>query len=238
MPISFRCPFAAATLNDGPGAIINRRHGTLLIIVLATSFIWAGGTRAQGGEVGATSSSNSLMLRPGDVLQISVWPNTELGGEFSIDEHGYVHLPVLEAVRVAGIPIETVRQELRRGYAQAMRNPVVNVTPLFSVIVTGAVQRPGVYSVTPTHSLFELIGMAGGFHQTADAEKVRVLRNGQVIRFDAVRALEYGEGMDEIQLRSGDQIVVPQSRQFNWRAVLTLLQTASILFVTYERLRR
>jgi hypothetical protein len=80
--------------------------------------------------------------------------------------------------------------------------------------------------------------MAGGFHASANAERLRVVRPGEVIQFDAVRALERGEDLDRIQLRSGDQIVVPQARQFEWRNILALVQTVSILFVTYERLFR
>jgi polysaccharide biosynthesis/export protein len=217
---------------------MNGRNTTLLTIVFLALLGSVGSLGAQE-NVGASSVPNpSLVLRPGDMLRITVWPNTELGGEYVIDEAGYVHLPVLAAVPVAGIPMDRVRDQLRRGYAEAMRNPVVNVTPVFSVIVTGAVQRPGIYAVTPTHSLFDVLGMAGGFHANANAERLRVVRPGEVIRFDAVRALERGQDLERIQLRSGDQIVVPQARQFDWRNILALVQTASLLFVTYERIFR
>jgi polysaccharide biosynthesis/export protein len=211
---------------------MNRSQATLMLVVFLAIFSSLGTAHAQ------SAAGTDLVLRPGDLLRITVWPNSELGGEFGIDEEGYVHLPVLAAVRVAGIPLDRVREELRRGYAEAMRNPVVNVTPVFSVTVTGAVQRPGIYTVTPTHSLFDVLGMAGGFNDSADAEQVRVVRPGQVIRFDVSRALERGEGLEGIQLRSGDQIVVPQARQFNWRNILTVVQTISLLFVTYERITR
>jgi protein involved in polysaccharide export with SLBB domain len=218
---------------------MNSRTSSRLVIVLLAVLLAVGQAGAQAAEVAGSSIANpALTLRPGDALRITVWPNAELGGEFGIDEAGYVYLPVLAAVRVAGIPVDRVREELRLGYAEAMRNPVVNVTPVFSVTVTGAVQRPGIYAVTPTHSLFDVLGMAGGFHASANAEQVRVVRPGQVIRFDALRALEHGEGLEGVQLRSGDQIVVPQARSFNWRNILTVVQTLSLLFVTYERVTR
>lgn len=186
----------------------------------------------------ADARTTDLVLRPGDVLRIAVWPNTELSGEYGIDEDGYVHLPVLAAMPVAGVPVDRVRDQLRRGYAEAMRNPVVNVTPVFSVVVAGAVQRPGVYSVTPTQNLFDLIGLAGGFHGSADTERLRIVRPGEVIRYDALRALEHGENLDVVRLRSGDHVVVPQQRDpINWRNLLALVQTFSLLYVTYERIR-
>jgi protein involved in polysaccharide export with SLBB domain len=218
---------------------MNGRNSALLSIVLAAVLGSAGVIEAHAQD--ASSSANpgsSLVLRPGDALRITVWPNSELGGEFVIDDAGYVHLPVLADVRVAGIPVDRVREDLRRRYAEGMRNPVVNVTPVFDVIVVGAVQRPGVYSITPTHSLFDVLGMAGGFQGTAAGDRLRIVRPGEVVRFDAVRALERGEDMDAIRLRSGDHIVVPQARHFNWRNILTVVQTASLLFVTYERVTR
>lgn len=217
---------------------MNGRNSPLLIIVFLALLGSVASLGAQDNVGASTVPNPGLVLRPGDMLRIAVWPNTELSGEFVIDEAGYVHLPVLAAVPVAGIPMDRIRDRLRSGYGEAMRNPVVNVTPVFSVTVTGAVQRPGVYAITPTHSLFDVLGMAGGFHASANAEQVRVVRPGQVIRFDALRALEHGEGLEGVQLRSGDQIVVPQARQFNWRNILTMVQTISLLFVTYERVTR
>jgi protein involved in polysaccharide export with SLBB domain len=218
---------------------MNGRNSALLGIILAVVLGSVASIQAQAQDASSTANpAGSLVLRPGDALRISIWPNSELGGEFVIDDAGYVHLPVLAAVRVAGIPVDRVREDLRRGYAEGMRNPVVNVTPVFSVTVIGAVQRPGVYSITPTHSLFDVLGMAGGFQGTAADDRVRIVRPGEVVRFDAARALERGEDMDAVRLRSGDHIVVPQARRFNWRSILTVVQTASLLFVTYERITR
>jgi protein involved in polysaccharide export with SLBB domain len=218
---------------------MNGRNSALLGLVLAAVLASAASMEAQAQD--ASSSVNpagSLVLRPGDALRITVWPNSDLGGEFVIDDAGYVHLPVLAEVRVAGIPVDRVREDLRRRYAEGIRNPVVNVTPVFTVIVIGAVQRPGVYTITPTHTLFDVLGMAGGLHSSAAGDRIRIVRPGEVVRFDAARALERGEGMDAVRLRSGDQIVVPQGRQFEWRNILALVQTVSLLFVTYERIFR
>ena len=189
---------------------------------------------------GTQSGLSNPTLRAGDILRISVWPNAEVGGEFVVEESGYVYLPLLEEVRAGGVPLEQLRAELRRRYGEVMRNPVVTVTPVFHVSVTGEVQRPGVHPITPTQSLFDVIALAGGFRGTADPERVRVVRPGEVVEFDALRALETGQGMDAIQLRSGDHVVVPPAppSRLTWRNALTFLQTASVILITYERLTR
>jgi polysaccharide biosynthesis/export protein len=217
---------------------MNRHMGTMGGLLILALLVGVQSAWAQSAPVPSVSASE-LTLRPGDILRITIWPNAELGGEYVVEETGYVYLPALEAVHVGGKPISQVREELRRGYAQAMRNPVVSVTPVFSVVVTGAVNRPGVYPVTPTHSLFEVLGMAGGLSPAADAQRLRVVRTGEVIQFDALSALEGGERLDAVQLRSGDHIVIPTRRApFNWRNVLTVVQTVSLLYVTYERVTR
>ena len=176
-------------------------------------------------------------VAPGDVLRISVWPSTELSGEFTVEETGIVYLPLLGDVRVGGVSIDQVRADLRGRYGDVVRNPVVTVTPMFRITVTGEVQRPGVHMITPTNTLLDVIGMAGGFREAANADRVRIVRPGQVVEFDAVRALETGEGMHVVELRSGDHVVVPTARQFTWRTALDVVRTVSTFILIIDRVR-
>ena len=196
--------------------------------------------QSEEGPPSGGAQADAVVLRPGDVLSIRIWPNAEFSGEFAVEESGYVYLPYLEQVRAAGVSIQELRDQLRRGYAEAMRSPVVTVTPMYRVTVTGEVQRPGVHTITPTHSLFDVVGLSGGFRPNADTERLRVVRPGEVVEFDALRVLETGQGMDAIQLRSGDHIVVPPQPTplFTWSRALTVVQTAALILVTYERVTR
>jgi protein involved in polysaccharide export with SLBB domain len=213
---------------------------TFALMMLAATVAGCATTSTSGGGGTPLPPRSEVTLRPGDVLRITVWPNPDASGEFTIEDTGYVSLPFLEEVLAAGVPISELRADLRRRYAGAMRNPVVTVTPRYRISVTGEVMRPGIQVITPTDALFDVIGMAGGFRPGADTEKVRVVRAGQVIEYDALRALQTGEGMDAMQLRSGDHVIVPRHRSsiLTWNNALTFLQTASMLIITYERLTR
>lgn len=168
-------------------------------------------------------------LRPGDLLRIRVWPNEELGGEFPIEETGLVLLPIVGDVRAAGRPLAELRAELGERYGAALKSPVIGITPVFSVSILGAVQRPGLYQVTPTHSLFDLISLAGGLREDADDEKITLLRSGEATRID-VRAALSGDGPAELaMLRSGDRVVVEKQRRFNFQTVLYVLQSATFV---------
>lgn len=210
-----------------------RRAITALALV---GLVLAGGA----GSAWAQAGSSESVLRPGDALDIRVWPSAELSGEFPIEDTGMVHLPLLGAVRAVGIPISQLREELRSGYAQAMQSPVVSVTPMFRVTVTGEVQRPGIQIVTPAHGLFDVIGMAGGFRGDADMENLRIVRPGQVIDIDALRVMETGERMDVVALRSGDHIVVPTRRpsRLTWTNAFTAVRTISTVVLLWDRILR
>jgi polysaccharide biosynthesis/export protein len=205
---------------------VNRTTIQLLLMLLGALAALPSGAYAQ------------VQVQPGDLLQITVWPSTELSGEFTVEESGLVYLPLIGEVRVGGVAIDQVRADLRRRYGEVVRNPVVTVTPVFPVTITGEIQRPGVHMVTPGNSLFDVVGMAGGFREAADGARVRVVRPGSVVEFDALRALQTGEGMDAIQLQSGDHVVVPRGRApWTWRDALYVVQTISTLVLLVDRFR-
>jgi polysaccharide biosynthesis/export protein len=210
------------------------------IVVLGLVGLILAGAAGEAHARQAQAGSSEAPLRPGDALDIRVWPSAELSGEFPIEDTGMVHLPLLGAVRAVGIPISQLREELRSGYAQSMQSPVISVTPMFRVTVTGEVQRPGIQIVTPSQTLFDVIGMAGGFRGDADTENVRIVRPGQVIDFNALRAMETGEGMDAIALRSGDHIVVPFSppSRLTWSNAFTAVRTISTVILLWDRVLR
>lgn len=215
-----------------------RSMGFLVAFLPVVLFSLSQQAHAQAGQTQATASST--VLRAGDMLRINVWPNTELSGEFTIEEDGFVYLPLLAEVRAAGVSVDDLRAELRRRYGEVQRNPVVTVTPMFQVSVTGAVQRPGIHTITPNASLLDVVVMSGGFQGAADAENVRIVRPGQVIDYDAFRALETGEGMEAITLQSGDHIFVPvvDPPWLTARTAFEVVRTASTLLLIWDRFFR
>lgn len=214
-----------------------KRTTRLLAVVLAVAGLaLASPIRAQEDAEADEVRQTRTTLRPGDMLRISVWPNDDLSGEFQVEESGYAHLPMLGRVQVQGMPLDQLRSRIRQGYAQSMKNPVVTITPVFNVGVLGQVRSPGVYPVTPTNTLLDVVGMAGGFADRAAAERIRLVREGQAIQFNAERALEEGRGVSALKLQSGDRIVVPQATQgITFGSVLTFVQTAATIGFLVDR---
>lgn len=205
--------------------LIRTLSAVLLLVVLTSP----GFPQARPG----TSQIGELTVRPGDVLQIKIWPNAELGGEFPIEETGLVYLPVLGAVQTAGRSITQLRADLRSRYAESMKSPVVTITPLFRVSVIGAVASPGVFFVAPSETLVDVILRAGGFNASADQGKVKVTRDGQTIQVDALASMTGNNA--SFSLRSDDRIVVPARHRLTLSALQTVLQIATLVIVSWNQ---
>lgn len=212
-----------------------RRIASVIFVLLC---FWGVSEELAAQATPNAASADPVVLRPGDVLRIDVWPNNDLSGDFTVEESGLVYLPFLGEVQAAGVTLDDLRGRLREGYSQMIQNPVVTVSVVFNVGVLGAVSRPGVYQATTTTTLIDAIGMAGGFAPAADQERVRIVRDGRSIDVDAFRMLSTGQDVSALRLRSGDQVVVEGSRGgVDWRSILSIVQTVVTIAVLVDRVR-
>lgn len=168
---------------------------TLLLLVLLSFVLPAAAAAQPGGEI---------TVQPGDLVRVSIYRESELSGEFLVDENGMATLPLIGPQRLAGLGFDALREHLIEEFQKHLRNPSITVTPLRRVNVLGEVQRPNLYTIDPTVSLVGAVAMAGGATPEGDLRRIRVIRGGQVIR-DRVGEAETISGAD---IRSGDQIVV------------------------------
>jgi polysaccharide export outer membrane protein len=185
-----------------------------LLVVTATAIVFA-----------QTSVSNGL--QPGDVIKLSIWRELEMSGEFLVHEDGTAVLPRLGPVVVVGKEPEALKRELIEEYSKTLRNPSIEIILLRRVTITGEVRSPGLYPVNPTMSLTDALALAGGASPTADREKVVLIRGDERTTFNVEEALS----IQDLSLRSGDQLYVPQRSWFsrNWPLAASLLGTALTL---------
>jgi polysaccharide export outer membrane protein len=117
---------------------------------------------------------------PDDLLSINVFEAQELNRDVRVSAGGEISLPLLGAVRAAGLTpreLEMVLQELlHRTY---MKDPHVSVfvreVESHPVSVMGAVKRPGVFQIRGNKSLLEVLSLAEGLADDA-GDTVIILR--------------------------------------------------------------
>ncbi len=157
----------------------------------------------------AVSPRDSLVLRPGDAVRITVWRNPELSGEFAISGDGSITHPLYRSVRVTGMPLVAAEGRLRTFLLQLENNPEFVVEPLLHVEIGGEVARPNLYTLRPETSVADAVALAGGPTDRGRRDSVRLLRDGGQMVLDLTKPQA---GMASTPIRSGDQILVDRKR--------------------------
>ena len=191
-------------------APIRRLSGTAIALALVLSVPYAKGWSQTAPAADSAVGALSEPLAPGDAIQLAFWREPSLSGDYPIDETGTVVLPLLGARQVTQLSPVELKRTLLEEYAQQVRNQEVRITLLRRIRILGAVKNPGLYRVDPTMTLGDALALAGGATPQGKLKGIRVFRNGQEIhsRLDInVQLLQ--------QVRSGDQIVVPERSWFS-----------------------
>ena len=173
-------------------------------MLLLAAPIW--GASAARAPAQAIVQQSSASLRPGDSLRVRVWREPDLSGVFMVDEHGDLTFPRLGRRSVINVPIDSIRARVQREYAEFVRDASVEITPLYRVRVNGAVRNPGLFTVDPTMSVGDAIGLAGGVSPEGRNGKVDLVRDGRRI----ATSISPSSRLVELALRSGDELNVPE----------------------------
>lgn len=161
-------------------------------------------------------SAQDYEIQTGDRLSVTFWQDPSLNTEARVGQDGDIELPVIGRVRAAGLTPSQLSQRIVDGISRYRINitqalvKVVEYTGN-TVYVTGQVGTPGSYSFEVIPSLWNVLQKAGGVQESADLERVAVIRAGknanEVIRVDVTQFLQNGDKLPT--LKGGDTIHVP-----------------------------
>jgi Periplasmic protein involved in polysaccharide export len=158
----------------------------------------------------------SYRLGPEDLLEVNVFNVPALSREVRVDGQGYVTLPLVGEIAVAGMAIREVENLIAARYEESyLRNPQVSVLikehHSHRITVIGAVKEPSVYSVQRKIRLLEALALASGLIKEAGRtvyvtdqvlhpeSRQRIQRNlvinlDELIRGDSALNVALGEG--------------------------------------------
>ncbi|MDQ6886308.1 MAG: polysaccharide biosynthesis/export family protein [Gemmatimonadota bacterium] len=180
---------------------------SLLIALVAMAAL--GRAEAQDTALAAVGR-NVGVLRSADVLKIIVFRDKELSGDYMIDAQGFVQMPGLGDLQVAGLSPVQIKERIKQQLVKkGFNDPDVSVLPLIRVAALGEVRSPGPYSVEPGANLLQLLTIAGGPGDRANLRHVRVLRDGKAFFVDLEAALA-GSASGRVVLYSNDVLYVPR----------------------------
>jgi polysaccharide biosynthesis/export protein len=164
----------------------------------------------------------------GDVLNIVVYARPDLSTSLSasggskgsrVDGNGNIHLPLIGAVKAAGMTVSAIRDTVETSLRKYVQEPsvVVEVAEYHSkpIYLMGQFRTPGVYYMDRPMTFLQGISLGNGFDPTANLRGVRLLRDQKIAPVDVYSLILDGRIEQNIWLRPGDTVFIPDNRTQN-----------------------
>ena len=187
----------------------------------------AGSVSAQPQPAGANGSASAratvpslpadYVIGPEDVLGVVFWRDQDMTGDVTVRPDGIVTLPLLGDIAAAGLTPDVLRDQIQKAATKYVQDPSVTVVVRQinsrKVFITGEVKTPGAYPLVGPLTVMQLIALAGGLNEWADAKSISVTRSEQgrqhSFKFN-YKDVAHGKKLEQnILLKPGDTVVVP-----------------------------
>ena len=165
----------------------------------------------------ALAQDATYTVKPGDILKVSVWKEPELQGAILIRPDGGFSFPLVGEIDGRGKTVAELQVIMTQRLTKYISDPVVSVSVTEihgnKVYVIGQVAKPGEFIVNPSVDVMQALSMAGGMTAFASLSNIIILRHNGTARttlhFDYTEVAKGKRLTDDIQLQSGDVVVVP-----------------------------
>lgn len=161
-----------------------------------------------------TSVNNSqYLIGESDMLAINVWREQEISRVVPVRPDGKISLPLIGDVQATGLTAEALQANIARELKRFIDSPEVTVivqearSQKFNVV--GEVMRPGTFVLSQPMTVLDALALAGGFKDFAKVKSIYVLRTSQRLPFNYKEVIKGKNSSQNIQLQSGDTVVVP-----------------------------
>jgi len=208
-----------------PGEVTQSEGGPVASRPLGEDGRAAGATAVFGASLftreatALTDAPNpNYVIVPGDRVSVRVWGAVEAEALGVVDPSGFLFLPNIGPLRVAGVRAgdlqRAVEAEVQKVYTSQVRvYAVLLSTQRIGVFVTGFVRTPGRFGGSAADSVLDFLVRAGGVDPGRGSFRdIAVQRGGRtVVTIDLYRFLLEG-GLPPVRLQEGDTLVVGRQR--------------------------
>ena len=156
----------------------------------------------------------SYVIGPDDEILLRIWGKVTGDYALKVDREGYIHVPGVGDIQVAGVRYGALKSHLSReigkyfsGFELSAR--VGNLRSI-RVFVVGKVEKPGTYELSSLSTIIHALGAAQGPSKSGTMRDVRLIRGGKtVVHLDLYDFLLRGDRTKDVVLRDGDVVFVP-----------------------------
>ena len=233
---------AVALAQSSPSASLQRATRTELAARLGTleSQLASGARGAKKTEAEREIAETRTRLSEGDFgvgdrFLFTLTVDSVRSDTASVRDGLLVTLSNLPDLSLKGVLRSELNDVVTAHVLRYLKNARIRTVTFTQVSILGAVARPGYYWAAPDRPLGELIMMAGGPAPEANLREVEIKRANRVVLKgkDSRQALIDGRTIEQVDIRSGDEVRVATKRKANWGQIIQLMFVASSLFFAF-----
>lgn len=163
------------------------------------------------------AAEKAYHIGPGDVIEISVWKDTDLSRKLVVPPDGIIAFPLIDTVNVTNLTVADLKKVVTEKLSEFVPDATVTVMLIeinsLKAYVIGKVNSPGVFPISLESNVLHILAQAGGLTPFASDGNISILRQkgNRIIKipFD-YGDIEKGKNLQQnILLRPGDVVVVP-----------------------------
>jgi polysaccharide export outer membrane protein len=193
-----------------------------LTLALGAAIIAMAFDPARAAEPVAAAVSPDYMIGPGDSLHVFVFQNDELSVTVPVRPDGKISTPLVEDMVAVGKTPSQLARDIEKSLSEYVKSPKVNVVVMgamsvFSQVrVIGQVVHPQALPYRDGMTVLDAVLAVGGMGQFAAGNRAHLVRsehgkNTEIkVKLDAL--VNNGDMKQNLPLRPGDVLVVPESR--------------------------
>jgi polysaccharide export outer membrane protein len=165
---------------------------------------------------------SDYVIGPGDTVQVFVWRNPELTVTVPVRPDGKISTPLVEDMIAVGKTPSQLARDVEKVLGQYVRTPQINVivtqpmAAFSQVKIIGQVAHPQSIAYREGLTVLDAVLAVGGLGPFAAGNRAKVMRveNGKQreIKVKLSALVNGGDMKQNLPLRPGDVIVVPESR--------------------------
>jgi polysaccharide export outer membrane protein len=162
-------------------------------------------------------SPDEYVIGEQDQLAITVWKEPELSSTVVVRPDGKITVPLINELKVVGLTPSQLQTLLMEKLQPFLSVPQVTVMVRQinsrNVYLIGEVSKEGMFPLSGSITVLQLIAQAGGLKDFAKHKGIYVLRNEQGkqvrLRFNYDDVIRGKNNQQNIVLQPGDTVVVP-----------------------------
>lgn len=190
---------------------VNRNYGKWLPVYGLDAFSF----EDQGFDAPVNSAPSEVYeVGIGDQIRVKLSGSLELDANLVVDNTGFITLPRVGAIQVAGVRKSELQGVIGKAVARLYTGYSLHVYTgalrTISIYVVGHAARPGAYRVPATSTLINAMYASGGPNPAGSLRAVRLMRQGkQASSFDFYDVVSQGSTAGDAALRNGDVLHIP-----------------------------